>query len=157
MTAVAPRARRAARVLLVDRAGRVLLLRGVDPARPEAGAWWMTPGGGLEPGESFSQGAARELFEETGLRCPAEALGAPVHVEDIAFSFGGRSYEQHQEFFLLRVDSHEVDHGGFDDVERASVLGHGWFGVDGLDGLAEPVHPAALAGLLRGLGVVGGC
>ncbi|MET0424419.1 MAG: NUDIX domain-containing protein, partial [Actinoplanes sp.] len=43
--------RRAARVLIVDPAGRTLLLHGGDPARPEQ-RWWFTPGGGLEQGET---------------------------------------------------------------------------------------------------------
>ena len=42
----------AARVLVVDRDGAVLLLRGGDPHRPEAGTWWFTPGGGVDDGES---------------------------------------------------------------------------------------------------------
>jgi len=50
--------RRAARVLLVDRADRTLLLRGGDPARPGL-RWWFTPGGGLMDGESPAEGAAR--------------------------------------------------------------------------------------------------
>jgi ADP-ribose pyrophosphatase YjhB (NUDIX family) len=29
---------------------------------------WITPGGGLEPGEDFRTAGERELFEETGLR-----------------------------------------------------------------------------------------
>ncbi len=42
--------RRAARVLLLDGAGRVLLLRGFDPAMPEH-RYWFTVGGGLDDGE----------------------------------------------------------------------------------------------------------
>ena len=43
--------RRAARVLLVDAADRVLLFAGSDPLRPGDGSWWFTPGGGLDDGE----------------------------------------------------------------------------------------------------------
>jgi len=66
--------RRAGRVLLVDRAGRALLLHGGDPARP-AERWWFTPGGGLSGDETAAEGAARELFEETGLRVDPADLG----------------------------------------------------------------------------------
>ena len=69
--------RRAARVLLVDAAGRALLLHGGDPVRPEQ-RWWFTPGGGLQAGETPAEGAARELLEETGLRVEPGDLGEPI-------------------------------------------------------------------------------
>ena len=44
--------RRSARVLLLDTAGRILLLQNlVDAARPELGYVWLTPGGGVRDGE----------------------------------------------------------------------------------------------------------
>jgi 8-oxo-dGTP pyrophosphatase MutT (NUDIX family) len=57
--------RRAARIILLDESERVLLFRGGDPARPDAGTWWFTPGGAVEPGESTEAAARRELKEET--------------------------------------------------------------------------------------------
>ena len=62
-----PGVRVAARVLLVDPAGRLLLFQGFDPHVPDE-SFWFTAGGGLEPGEELLAGAQRELREETGLR-----------------------------------------------------------------------------------------
>ena len=46
-----PRQRReTVRVLLLDGAGSILLLHDSDPGIPAA-TWWMTPGGGIDPGE----------------------------------------------------------------------------------------------------------
>lgn len=47
-----------------DRAGRVLLVRRVNP--PDAGCWTV-PGGRVEAGESPADAVVRELAEETGL------------------------------------------------------------------------------------------
>src|SRR5205823_5976514 len=100
----------------------VLLFHGIDPADP-TDDYWVTPGGGLEPGESAVQGAVRELFEETGLRVDPETLGEPVFRNVVEFSFDGRRYRQEQDFFLLRVPSWEVDTANFDEVVRKALAG----------------------------------
>jgi 8-oxo-dGTP pyrophosphatase MutT (NUDIX family) len=145
-----PIPRRAGRVLLLDAAGRVLLFHGYDPARPEH-AYWFTPGGGLDDGETAAEGAARELFEETGLSVPADRLGSPVWQEITEFPFAGNWYRQEQDFFLLRVDSWQVDTVGFSDIERDSVDGHHWWSVEDLDATSDRYYPVDLPDLLRSL------
>ena len=65
--------RRFAGVLLVDRRGRILLQERDEHARIDPERWGL-PGGHVEPGETFSAAAPRELLEETGVRLPAGAL-----------------------------------------------------------------------------------
>lgn len=57
--------RAAAAVVVTDPAGRVLLVQTIDDDGPPR---WGLPAGGVEPGELAHVGAARELWEETGLR-----------------------------------------------------------------------------------------
>ena len=61
-----PIPRHAGRVLVIDSAGRVLLLENFDPAQPES-RYWVTIGGGLDDCEEAVQAAVRELREETGI------------------------------------------------------------------------------------------
>jgi 8-oxo-dGTP pyrophosphatase MutT (NUDIX family) len=138
----------AARVLLVDRADRTLLLRGGDPARPGL-RWWFTPGGGLDDGELPAAGAARELFEETGLRVEPEELGEPIWHQVTHFSYDRRQYRQEQDFFLVRVPEWQVDTAGFDAEERLTIDAHRWWSAEELDATDETIYPEDLADLLR--------
>jgi 8-oxo-dGTP pyrophosphatase MutT (NUDIX family) len=146
--------RRAARVLLIDGAGRILMFHGFDPARP-AHSYWFTVGGGLEPDEPAAAGAARELAEETGLRLTAAELGEPVWREVTEFPFDGRWYRQEQDFFLVQVPTWQVDTEGFDAVERDSIDGYRWWTIEELETTADRFYPVDLPGLLRRLLRVG--
>jgi len=147
--------RRAARVLLVDGAGRTLLLHGGDPARPGQ-RWWFTPGGGLDDGETLAEGAARELYEETGLRVDPAELGDPVWHETTEFSYRTTAYRQEQDFFLLRVAEWRVDTAGMDEDEQQTITEHRWWSAAEIEASDEQIFPLELAGLLRRLVPVGG-
>lgn len=60
-----PQALIAACVVLLDRQGRILLLR-YGPGQPNAGDWWL-PGGMLDHGEDPRTAGWRETREETGI------------------------------------------------------------------------------------------
>src|SRR5438128_1164396 len=59
-----------ARALVVDEAGRILLVQ------HSYAAGWSLPGGGVEPGETVREALARELAEEGNIKL----LGAPQFV-----------------------------------------------------------------------------
>lgn len=140
--------RRAGRVLLVDQAGRALLLHGGDPARPGE-RWWFTPGGGLSGAETPAEGAARELGEETGLRVGPADLGEPIWHEVAEFSYDNRQYRQEQDFFLLRVAGWQVDTTGMSVEEQMTIIEHRWWSAAELDASTEQIFPGGLASLLR--------
>ena len=48
------------RVLLINPAGETLLFEDSDPGLDNA-LWWVTPGGGIDPGENEVQAALREV------------------------------------------------------------------------------------------------
>jgi 8-oxo-dGTP pyrophosphatase MutT (NUDIX family) len=136
--------RRAARVLLVAD-GSVLLIKGFDPARPEAGTWWITPGGGVDADESLEAAATREVLEETGLRLPPAKLGDVVATRVAEFEFEQQWFRQTESFFAVRLPRFPVSAAGWDDLERRSLLDHRWWTVDELEATDETVYPRELA------------
>ena len=144
----APVDRRAARVLLLDDRDRVLLFHGCDPSDAGAGDWWFTPGGGVDAGETTRDAAVRELREETGLDLAPEALGRVVHERTATFRFAGGHWRSLEEYYLARVEVHEVDTSGFTALEVAAVLGHRWWTRDELARTGERVYPEELLDVL---------
>jgi 8-oxo-dGTP pyrophosphatase MutT (NUDIX family) len=138
----------AGRVLVLDSAGRVLMLRGFDPARP-AEEFWVTIGGGIDAGEGTRDAAARELAEEAGIEAAPAELGEPVWSRDFEFSFDGVRYSQYEEFFLLRVGQVQVSLDGLEEIERATVTGYGWWAADEMEASDELFLPPELPDLLR--------
>ncbi|HVN12957.1 MAG TPA: NUDIX domain-containing protein [Kineosporiaceae bacterium] len=152
--------RRAARVLVLDVADRLLLLRGIDPAVPDR-SFWFTVGGGLERGETLRAGAVRELHEETGLVVTEEALVGPVYSDESSFAFDRWWIEQRNDFFAVRVEETTVRPAALEDIEVASIQASAWWTADQLraqadgrpnDGPGRPgeiVYPQELAAVLE--------
>ncbi|MFI9275464.1 NUDIX hydrolase [Kitasatospora sp. NPDC052896] len=144
--------RRSARVLLLDGADRVLLLKfHVDPGDPAAGHGWSTPGGGIEEGEQPAEAAARELREEIGLTVTPARLGRLVAETSGYADLGWAAGQFEDLYFHLRVADHRVDTSGQLADERRYHAGHRWWTIDELAATRETVHPLGLTGLLAEL------
>ncbi|MEO6468935.1 MAG: NUDIX domain-containing protein [Acidimicrobiia bacterium] len=135
-------ARVAARVLMVDRDGAVLLFRGSDPARPEAGTWWFTPGGGVDPGETLEEAARREVSEETGFN--VEDVGSVRFERVVEFEFEGQRYHQHEHFFAVGVDRFEPNVSGWTEIERRSMGEYRWWTAVEISASDETFYPVDL-------------
>lgn len=142
--------RDAARVIVVDAAARVLLV-GVE-IHDRDRARWFTPGGGVEPGESERAAAARELFEESGIVVAGADLIGPVAVRDAEFTYFARPCRQHEVLFYSRLNGETaVCTDGWTAIERASVAGIAWWGLDELTTTDTTIYPPSLATLVREL------
>ncbi|MBV9092285.1 MAG: NUDIX domain-containing protein [Streptosporangiaceae bacterium] len=138
--------RRTARVLPVGPGGRVLLLHGWEPRRPDR-PFWFTIGGAVEEGdgeaggESMRQAASRELYEEARIAVDPASLGEPIAENTVEFSWGSHDIVQDQVFYAVAVASAEVSLDGLDQWERATTDGYGWLSADELEADGSPAHP----------------
>ena len=146
-----PIPRPAARVIVVDERGRVLLFRSALPNRDgsEPLSIWITPGGALEPGETHKQAARRELWEETGLTdaTPGPCVWTRRHV----FWWLGAWVEQIERCYLLRTPRFAIKPTRPDELEGEFLMEYRWWSVAEIAAAAgtETFAPRRLAELLE--------
>lgn len=103
---------------IVDEDGRILLLRRAD------NRLWAMPGGYMEVGETPAEAVAREVLEETGVRCEITAL---VGVYDSRLRGGGSP----QHLYKLQFLGRPLNRGQEEPISHAvETLETGWFAED---------------------------
>ena len=135
--------RPSARILLLDPEGRVLLFRFAAPDRLP---FWATPGGALDPGETFEACARRELREETGLDLDCGVEVARRLAEFV--SLEGVPVAADERYFLVRTDSEEIATTGHTELERRVMRDWRWFSRDALAAHDEVFFPTDLLAML---------
>jgi 8-oxo-dGTP pyrophosphatase MutT (NUDIX family) len=131
------------RLLVLDEQDRLLLMMTKAPDTSGA-ARWITPGGGVDPGESHEEAAVRELHEETG-QVVAD-VGAVVRVDDFEVPWDDADHTHgHAEFYVVRLPHFEVVDDDWTDDERVDILQSRWFSLEELESTTDPVEPVDLA------------
>lgn len=139
--------RRTSRVLVVDEDHHILLFLDSDLGVDPVPHWWMTPGGGVDPGEDDHVAAARELDEETGLVLPPSEIFGPIALRRVTHGYSDVIVEQEEVFFGVRVARFDPSPRGYTEEEAACIVEQRWVPRRGLDALAEPLWPASLAAI----------
>jgi predicted amidohydrolase len=137
--------REAVRCLVVDQAGRALLVRyGIDGGAGH----WGPPGGGLEAGEDHLAAVRRELREELArddLRV-GPWIGRRCHTFWL-----GRWMTQRERWVLCRADPFEVDPGHVAILSAEGIRELRWWSPGELRSSAVVTTPRDLAELLEGI------
>lgn len=103
--------RQTARVLLHEHRERFFLLKTEFDPEVQLPPRWITPGGGVDAGESALDAAVRELREETGLVVEPSSLGEPIWVSAGTWHWGdGIHHHTHEDvFYQLDITSISAD------------------------------------------------
>lgn len=129
------------RVLLVDDRDRLLLFLDSDLGLSPVPRWWITPGGGVDPGESDREAAVREIAEETGLVISGDDLVGPVATRHVLHGYSDVVTAQDEVFWLVRTDAFEVDISGHTEVEQLTMTAHRWWSRAELEATSEEFWP----------------
>ncbi len=133
-----PNLRQAARVVVLSPENRVLLVH----FEFETGAFWATPGGGVEGDETRIEAGERELREETGI-VGLELVG-PIWERTHHFGFYGFD-GQHELYFLARTpDENFAPQFTPDELRAEGVTELQWWHPDDIVASTERFAPRDL-------------
>jgi 8-oxo-dGTP diphosphatase len=111
---------------------------------------WLTPGGGMEPGESPVASLIREVREETGFKV-SNPVG-PVWTRRHVFGFRGATYDQRESFYLVRTPLLEPDPTQNPAaIEQALFREFRWWSLAEMERSDELFVPRQLASHLQSL------
>jgi ADP-ribose pyrophosphatase YjhB (NUDIX family) len=129
------------RGILLTADDEVLLMRMALPWYPEP--VWVTPGGGLEAGESAEEGLLRELREETGKE--RFAIGPEVWARTFTIEHAGIAVRAHERYFLVRCRRIEPRTEALEVLERSWFVAFRWWPVSELRSTSDLTSPENLA------------
>jgi 8-oxo-dGTP pyrophosphatase MutT (NUDIX family) len=139
-------------LLVLDPTGCLLLFRIVHKRGALAEhPFWATPGGGLEPGETFAEAAIRELKEETGIG--VDSIADPVARREFVMTMpDGEQVMADEQFFVVSVEGQRVLRDRWTALEVEVVADYRWWTAAALRATQETVWPNDLPEILVSAG-----
>ena len=133
-------------ILAPDPDPAVLLIHLVLPDRD----FWITPGGGIAPGETHHQALRRELQEELG-RDDLE-IGPHIWIREGTYPWAGGTASEREFFYLVRAAKFVSDLSGNPvPGERELMAEARWWPVGELPPQSKDFAPARLGSLVAEL------
>lgn len=135
--------RECVRALILAPDPAVLLIHLILPGRD----LWITPGGGIAPGESHRAALVRELQEEVG-RGDFD-IGPHIWTREGTYRWAGETKAEREYFYLVRAERFVADSSGNPvPGERELIAELRWWPVSELPQHSKSFAPARLGSLV---------
>lgn len=123
--------RKSSRAIVLNKQNQIFLFRYSFDFFAEQESVWITPGGGLEEGESFEQALERELFEELGIELSRSDFTSQIYYRFPLYELkNGETVRSEERFYLARLEETEFSYTNWTESENKRVTAGKWWSID---------------------------
>lgn len=141
--------RECVRALILSPDHTILLVYLTPTGRP---ALWITPGGGISPGESHHAALRREMAEELGPQASGLTIGPHIWTREGTYDWSGARRAEREYFYLVRAAEFVADSSGNPvPGERELMAEFRWWPAHELPTRSELFAPMRLGSLVQDL------
>ncbi len=123
------RVRNSSRAIVLNKRNEIFLFRYTFDFVAEKESIWITPGGGLDEGESFEEALKRELFEELGIEL-TEPAPFVFYRNPLYELKNGGTVQSEERFYLVACDDKTFSYDGWTESENKRMTAGKWWSVE---------------------------
>lgn len=132
--------RNSGRAFILNENNEILLQRFEFSFTGKVKILWVTPGGGVEEGESVKQALERELFEELGLRI--DVKDESVVTLDIPFDGKWGKFISHEVYYIVKIPKNtDFSLENMEENEKNTFHNLKWWSLDELKNTKDEFEP----------------
>ena len=121
--------RKSSRAIILNKKKQMFLFQYQFDYLTDDEAIWITPGGGLEVGESFDDALKRELYEELGIQLK-QSYKQVYYRNPIYTLKNGNQVQSEERFYLIYLNEETFLYDSWTESEKKRMLKGKWWSVE---------------------------
>lgn len=142
--------RKSARAIVLNKQNQIFLFRYTFDFFAEKESIWITPGGGLDEGESYEDALKRELFEELGIRL-SDSVPFVFYRTPLYELKNGETVQSEERFYLVYCDDASFFYNGWSESEMKRMTAGKWWSAEEIMKSEETFFSEDIAEILERL------